>query len=211
MILFLRSSTGNILAYKKQQAKCWMGVEYLWCFTGDSFQKEMSGHQCALSFLSHIFFFPPFVPLSFVPIFFRHWGMLDHIPPSCSRSAVQKTPHIFQVERPLRTGDWIAWGGARTAGTFSFFSFLFLLFRVISMAYVTSRSMPQLTATPDLSLVCNLHHSSRQSRILSTWRDQTHILMDTCWVCYRWATTGTLVGTFSCNWRVSKFKIAHRV
>jgi len=38
------------------------------------------------------------------------------------------------------------------------------------------------TAMPDLSRICNLHHSSRQRWILnplSEARDQTHILMDT--------------------------------
>ena len=44
------------------------------------------------------------------------------------------------------------------------------------LAYTTA------TATPDLSCVCDLHHSSRQCPILnplSKARDQTHILMDT--------------------------------
>ena len=38
------------------------------------------------------------------------------------------------------------------------------------------------TATPDLSCLCDLHHSSQQCQILnllSEARDQTHILMDT--------------------------------
>ena len=44
------------------------------------------------------------------------------------------------------------------------------------------------TATQDLSCVCDLHHSSRQHRILNPLceaRDQTHVLMDASWVCYR--------------------------
>ena len=43
------------------------------------------------------------------------------------------------------------------------------------------------TAMPDPSCVCNLHHSSRQCRILnplSEARDRTCILMDITWVCY---------------------------
>ena len=50
------------------------------------------------------------------------------------------------------------------------------------------------TATPDLSHVCNLHHSSWQCHILnplSRARDQTHILTDILQVRYRWARTGT--------------------
>ena len=43
------------------------------------------------------------------------------------------------------------------------------------------------TATPDPSLVCDLHHSSRQCPILnplSRATYQNHILMGTSWVCY---------------------------
>ena len=42
------------------------------------------------------------------------------------------------------------------------------------------------TAMPDLSSICDLHHSSQQHQILnplSKARDQTHILMDTSQVC----------------------------
>ena len=42
-------------------------------------------------------------------------------------------------------------------------------------AYTTATA----TATPDLSLISDLHHSS-----LSEARDQTPILMHTNWVCY---------------------------
>ena len=49
------------------------------------------------------------------------------------------------------------------------------------LAYTTA------TAIQDLSLVCNLHHSSQQHWIpnpLSEARDQTHILLDTSQVHY---------------------------
>ena len=47
------------------------------------------------------------------------------------------------------------------------------------LAYATA------TAMPDLSHICDLHHSSRPYRILnplSKTKDQTHILADTSWV-----------------------------
>ena len=51
------------------------------------------------------------------------------------------------------------------------------------MAYTTATA----TAMQDLSLVCDLHHSSWQCWILNALieaRDQTSILMDTSWVSY---------------------------
>ena len=49
------------------------------------------------------------------------------------------------------------------------------------------------TATPDLSHVCELHHSSWQHRILNPpreARDRIHVLMGTSQVHYHWASTG---------------------
>ena len=46
---------------------------------------------------------------------------------------------------------------------------------------------PTATATPDLSHICDLHHSSWQRRILnplSEARDQTRIFTDTKWGSY---------------------------
>ena len=51
------------------------------------------------------------------------------------------------------------------------------------------------TATWDLSCICNQHHSLWQHQILnplSKARDRACTLMDTSWVCYCRATTGTL-------------------
>ena len=51
------------------------------------------------------------------------------------------------------------------------------------------------TATPDLSRVYNLHHSSRQHQIpnsLSKARDWTRVLLDMNWVGHCWAMKGTL-------------------
>ena len=54
-------------------------------------------------------------------------------------------------------------------------------------AYTTAR------ATPDLSCICDIQHSSRQHQILnplSRARDQTHVFIDTSWVPHHWATMG---------------------
>ena len=51
-----------------------------------------------------------------------------------------------------------------------------------------------ITATQDLSLIYNLHHSSQQRWIpdsLSKARDQTCIFMDTSQMCFCRATMGT--------------------
>ena len=50
-------------------------------------------------------------------------------------------------------------------------------------AYTTAMA----TATWHLGRVCNVYHSSQKQQILnplSEARDQTHILIDTSWVCY---------------------------
>ena len=62
------------------------------------------------------------------------------------------------------------------------------------LAYTTA------TATPDLSCVCNLHHSSQQCQIfnpLSEARGQIHSLMNRSQVRYCWVTEET--PSFLCN------------
>ena len=84
--------------------------------------------------------------------------------------------------------------------TFYLFIYLFIfLFRFTLVAYRSSQARSQIgatllayaTATDTVawnpSHICGLHHSSWQHWILnplSEARDQTHILMDTGWVCY---------------------------
>ena len=58
----------------------------------------------------------------------------------------------------------------------------------VASAYATA------TATPDLSCICDLHHSSQQRQILnalSEARDGIRNLMVPSWIRFRCATTGT--------------------
>ena len=83
---------------------------------------------------------------------------------------------------------------------FFFFSFLGLDMWQLEVPRLEVESELQLSACTtviamqDPSCVCNLHHSSQKHQILnpqSESRDWTYILMNTSWVCYCWATTGT--------------------
>ena len=82
----------------------------------------------------------------------------------------------------------------------SFFYFLFLFFCFL-WPYLKHMEVPRqgvklelqlpATAMPDLSLVCNLHHSLQQCWIpdpLSEVRAQTHILMDSSWIYFHCTT-----------------------
>ena len=80
----------------------------------------------------------------------------------------------------------------------SFFFFLILCFlglRPWHMEVPRLGVQPELqlpaytpaTATPDLSRICDLHHSSGQRQILhplSEARDRTHNLMVPSWICF---------------------------
>ena len=77
-----------------------------------------------------------------------------------------------------------------------------LLFSATPLAHGSSQARGQIRAAAashscshsDSRHIFDLYHSSRQHQILdprSEARDQTYILMDTSWVCYHWATTGT--------------------
>ena len=89
-------------------------------------------------------------------------------------------------------------------GWIPFFFFFLKLFRAASVVYGSSqagvKSELQLlayitaTATWDRSCLWDIYHSSQQRQILnplSEARDRTCIPMDTSWICYHWATTGT--------------------
>ena len=80
---------------------------------------------------------------------------------------------------------------------FVFLPFLGLLLRHMEVPRLGIESeLPayaRATATRDPSHICDLHHSSRQCRIvnpLSKAREQTCVLMDPSRACDHWATTG---------------------
>ena len=79
--------------------------------------------------------------------------------------------------------------------------FLFKNFFFLFRAYLRHMEIPRLgvklelqllvyttaAAMPDLSHICNLHHSSQQRQILNPLngaRDRTRVLRDISWVCY---------------------------
>ena len=85
---------------------------------------------------------------------------------------------------------------------FLFSFFLFSFFRAVLIAYGSSQARSQIGTVANglhdspinQSHICSLHHSSQQCWILnplSKARDRTCVLMDTSWVCYHWAMTGT--------------------
>ena len=87
---------------------------------------------------------------------------------------------------------------------FLFFFFVFCPFRAALTAYggsqarglieAVAQAYTRATAMPDLSHVCDVHHSSQQCRILnpsSKARDQTCNLMVPSWICFCGATSGT--------------------
>ena len=93
-----------------------------------------------------------------------------------------------------------SWGGGKIRKKKVFFSFLGLHPWHTEAPRLGVGSELQLpicttaTAMQDLNCICNQYHSSWQRQILnpmSEARDRAHILMDTNWVHYSWATTET--------------------
>ena len=87
-------------------------------------------------------------------------------------------------------------------GILFFFSFFFHILNLWHMEIPSLGVKSELqllanttaTVMPYSSQICELQHSSQQCQILnplSEARDQTHILMDTSYIHYHWATTGT--------------------
>ena len=100
----------------------------------------------------------------------------------------------FVLEKhPVPTWDWFF---------FFFFPLVFLGLLLLhkEVPRIGIKSELQLpahsaaTVIPGLSLVCNLHHSLQQGRILNSLseaRDWTHNLMVPSWIHYHWAMMGT--------------------
>ena len=75
-----------------------------------------------------------------------------------------------------------------------FFFFLGLRLRHMEVSRLAVESDLQLLATMDPKHFWDLHCSLQQQWILnplSEARDQTHVLMNTTWVRFCWATVGT--------------------
>ena len=87
----------------------------------------------------------------------------------------------------------------------------FCLFRAAPTAYEGSQARGRIgavkllacttaTAMQDPTCVCDLHHSSRQHKILnplSKARDRTCVLMDTSQIHFHWATSETPLKVYS--------------
>ena len=118
-------------------------------------------------------------------------------------TAMLDPSHIHDIRRSLRQcgilnplSEARDWSCILTDTMLGFFVFrLFCLFRAVPTAYgsyqargpirAVAAGVPTATATQDPSLVCNLHHSSGQRRILnplSEVRDRTLVLVDGSWV-----------------------------
>ena len=101
-------------------------------------------------------------------------------------------------------------GGMTSVSAILAFVFVFLfLFRAAPSTHGGSQVRGQIRAVatslhyshskPDLSCVCDLHHSSQQCQIfnpLSKARNQTCVLMDASQIHFHCATTGTLILAF---------------
>ena len=75
---------------------------------------------------------------------------------------------------------------------FYFYFFLGLHLQHVAVSSLGIKSEPQQRGIwPSMQPI---YHSSQQCQILNSLseaRDQTHILMDTSWICYCWARMGT--------------------
>ena len=108
-------------------------------------------------------------------------------------------------------GWWLISFSKRTTGNINnnhycfFSSFFFFCFigshlqhmEVLRLGVTLELQLPAYTTATAMlgsSHVCNLYHTWQQCWILnplSKDRDQTWVLMNTSWVCYHWAATGT--------------------
>ena len=119
---------------------------------------------------------------------------------------------VAGIQNNQRDTEFDQWERRIFLSLFFFFFFFFLLVRATPWLGVESElqlpTYTTATAIRDPSHICNLHHSSRQSRManpLCEARDQTHILMDPSWIHFHCSATGT-PGLFYLGLEVSKLK-----
>ena len=104
------------------------------------------------------------------------------------------------------------------------FCFVLLLFRAAPEAFGSSQARGPVEATAAClccshsnmgsDLICNPHHSSRQRWILgppSKARERTRVLMDTSWLQFHCAKTGTPWESFKIFFSVKKISNMHRI
>ena len=87
--------------------------------------------------------------------------------------------------------NWCQWN---TDLIFSFFFFFFFFFRSAPAPCGSSQARGRLGAAAAGLHHSHSYHSSWQCQILNPLnkaKDRTCILMDTRWICFHWATTGT--------------------
>ena len=126
------------------------------------------------------------------PSLFSFW--LSFFSPSCSFALTLASHLLFYF--------WIYMVPISSSSSFIYLFFCFLGLHQQHMevprlgveselllpAYITA------AATQNPSCICNLHHSSRQHRILNPLRearDRTLVFMDTSQICFHWTMMGT--------------------
>ena len=123
-----------------------------------------------------------------------------------ARVALVLTLRLEKHHNHLLAGsELLSFRGAADLGFFCLVNFIYLFIFGFLGPHPWHMEVPKLgveselqlpayttaTATPDLSLACNLYHNTWQHWILNPLRDRTCILMDASRIRFHCATTGT--------------------